>query len=165
MDTDCTIGLGRSRKWPFLHDAALPSSLCWGECQPPCRGMNSHHRADWFFFGVVFFFPLDEEAGPRTMQLCFGAAQLCSFCCHVGEMGQSVQPGTSVEVGLGHAPAAPVMEEPCSHRDPGTIGPSAPLEVPATTVCAEMYNCLKTRESHCTQSSFANDACPDAGIH
>lgn len=99
------------------------------------------------------------------MQLCFRAVQLCSFCCHVGEMGQSVQPGMSVEVGLGHAPAAPVMEEPCSHRDPGTIGPSAPLEVPATTVCAEMYNCLKTRESRCTQSSFANDACPDAGIH
>lgn len=111
-------------------------------CLHPYAGENaSFHagvRTPTTGLTVLIFFSLDEDAGPCTTQLCFGAAQLCSFCCHVGEMGQSVQPGMSAEVGLGHTPAAPVMEELCSHRDPGTIGPSAPLEVPATTVCAEM---------------------------
>lgn len=138
MDTDCAISSGRSGEQPFLHDAVLPSSLCRGELQPPCSGVSSHHRAGWLFFF------LDGDAGPCTVQLCFGAAQLCLFRCHVGEMGQSMQPGTSAGAGLGHAPAAPVMEEPCSHHDHGTKGPSAPPEVPAIMVCAEMYSSLKT---------------------
>lgn len=58
------------------------------------------------------FFPLDGDAGLWTMQLCFGAAQLCSFCCHVGEMGQPVQHGMLAGAGSGHSPATPVMEEP-----------------------------------------------------
>lgn len=130
--------LGKKQRAAISHDAVLPSSLCWGELQPPRRGASSRHRA-----GQLVFF-LDGYGSLCTVQLCFGAARLCSFHCHVGEMGRSLQPGMLAGAGLGHAPAAPVMEEPSSHCDPGTKGPSAPPEVPAIMVCTEMYSPLKT---------------------
>lgn len=68
------------------------------------------------------------------MLLCCGAAWLSLFCCHTGEVGQSMQPGMFPGAGLCHSPAVPLMEKPYSHCDPGTKGPSALLEVPATTV-------------------------------
>lgn len=37
----CTTNPGRSRERPFLHYAAFPSSLRWGENQLPCRGVSS----------------------------------------------------------------------------------------------------------------------------
>lgn len=80
---------------------------------------------------------------------CSCTLGLSSFCCHEGEMGQSVQPGMLAGAGQGHTLAAPVMQEPSSHRDPGTKGPTALLEVPATTAYAEIFSSLKT----------------DAGIH
>lgn len=74
-------------------------------------------------------------------------------------MGQLMQPG----IGLGHIPAASVMEEIVSIRilDSGSLQHHWTL----CSNCAEMHSTLNAGRTTRHRNSFVSYTCLDAGIH